>query len=223
MLVVPPVIDVAGRVVRGDVRRKPVRCRLRKHGAGSGGRAMRRRVAVTLTVLLTIGSSSPQAYLKLGAMVNGRVIDATWNQCRSVISFPIAPAGGVSAIDLRGAVERATATWSRVESANVRFTFQGMTSAAAEGFDGQTTLGFIDRPDLDRVLGATSFLIDTTSGAIVEADIFFNSRFAFSVAPTASRIVSISSRSCCTSSATFSGWVIPPSARPNATPPAAAA
>ena len=33
------------------------------------------------------------------------------------------------------------------------------------------------------MLGATSFLIDTTTGAIVEADMFFNSRFAFSVAP----------------------------------------
>jgi hypothetical protein len=143
---------------------------------------MRRCVAVTLTLLLTIGSSSPLAYLKLGAMVNGRVIDATWNQVPIGYFISDRPGSGVSAIDLRGAVERAAATWSRVESANVRFTFQGMTSAAAEGFDGQTTLGFIDRPDLDRVLGATSFLIDTTSGAIAEADIFFNSRFAFSVA-----------------------------------------
>ena len=143
---------------------------------------MRQCVAVTLTVLLTIGSSSPLAYLKLGAMVNGRVIDATWNQVPIGYFISDRPGSGVSAIDLRGAVERAAATWSRVESANVRFTFQGMTSAAAEGFDGQTTLGFIDRPDLDRVLGATSFLIDTTSGAIAEADIFFNSRFAFSVA-----------------------------------------
>jgi hypothetical protein len=58
-----------------------------------------------------------------------------------------------------------------------------MTSAPAEGIDGLTTFGFIDRPDLDRVLGATSFLIDTTTGEIAEADIFFNNRFAFSVAP----------------------------------------
>ena len=58
-----------------------------------------------------------------------------------------------------------------------------MTTAPAEGIDARTTLGFVDRPDLDRVLGATSFLIDTASGAIAEADIFFNSRFAFSVSP----------------------------------------
>ncbi len=141
-----------------------------------------RCVAVILAILLTLGSSSPLAYLKLGAMVNGRVIDATWKQQPIGYFVSDRPGNGVTAVDLLGAVDRAAATWSRVGSANVRFAFQGMTSAAAEGVDGRTTLGFIDRPDLDRVLGSTSFMIDTTSGAIAEADIFFNTRFAFSVA-----------------------------------------
>jgi hypothetical protein len=144
---------------------------------------MTRCIAVTLTTLLTIGAASPQAYLKLGALVNGHVIDATWKEMPIGYFISDRSSNGVTAAELRGAIERAAATWSRVESASVRLTFQGMTSAAAEGFDGRTTFGFIDRPDLDRVLGATSFLIDTTSGAIVEADIFFNSRFVFSVAP----------------------------------------
>lgn len=143
---------------------------------------MTRSVAITLALLLTLGSSSPLAYLKLGAMLNGRVIDATWR--RQPIGYFISdrPGNGITAFDLLGAVDRAAATWSRVESASVRFAFQGMTSAPAEGFDGKTTFGFIDRPDLDRVLGATSFMIDTASGEIAEADIFFNSRFMFSVA-----------------------------------------
>lgn len=135
-----------------------------------------------VAVLLTAGSTSPLAYLKLGAMVNGRVIDATWKQLPVGYFISDRPGNGVSANDLTGAAGRAAATWSRVESANVRFSFQGMTSAAAEGIDGRTVLGFVDRPDLDRVLGATSFLIDTTTGEIAEADVFFNSRFAFSVA-----------------------------------------
>ena len=143
---------------------------------------MTRCRAVTLIVLLTIGSSSPQAYLKLGAVINGRVIDATWKQQPIGYFISDRPGSGVTAAELRGAVQRAADTWSGVESANLQFAFQGMTSAPAEGFDARTTIGFIDRPDLDRVLGSTSFLIDTTSGAIVEADIFFNSRFAFSVA-----------------------------------------
>jgi hypothetical protein len=144
---------------------------------------MTRFVALTLALLLTAGSSSPLAYLKLGALLNGRVIDATWRQ-QPIGYFVSDRAGsGISSTELLGAIERATATWSRVESAQVSFSFKGMTSAPAEGIDGKTTLGFIDRPDLDRVLGATSFLIDTATGEIAEADIFFNSRFAFSVSP----------------------------------------
>lgn len=143
---------------------------------------MTRSLAATLALVLTLGSSSPLAYLKLGAMVNGRVIDATWRQQPIGYFISERPGNGVTAAELLGAVDRAASTWSRVGSANVRFNFQGMTSAPAEGVDGRTTIGFIDRPDLDRVLGSTSFMIDTTSGAIAEADIFFNSRFAFSVA-----------------------------------------
>jgi hypothetical protein len=144
---------------------------------------MSRLIAATVALLLTLGSASSLAYLKLGAMVNGRVIDATWHQQPIGYYISDRPGSGVTAADLRGAVERATATWSTTGSATVRFEFQGMTTAPAEGTDGRNTIGFLDRPDLDRVLGATSFMIDTVTGSIYEADIFFNTRFAFSVAP----------------------------------------
>ena len=144
---------------------------------------MIRGLALTLGFVAALGSSSALAYLKLGAVVNGHVVDATWKQLPIGYFISDRPGNGVTPMDLQAASERATATWSGVESATVRFAFQGMTSAPAEGIDGKTTFGFIDRPDLDRVLGATSFLIDTTTGEIAEADIFFNSRFAFSVAP----------------------------------------
>ena len=142
-----------------------------------------KRCFAIVVLLLTVGAPSPDAYLKLGALVNGRVVDATWQ--RQPIGYFISdrPGNGATPADLRGAVERAATTWSRVDSANVQFSFQGMTSAEAEGADGRTVLGFIDRPDLDRVLGATSFTIDVLTGEIAEADIFFNTRFAFSVAP----------------------------------------
>jgi Matrixin/Carboxypeptidase regulatory-like domain len=144
---------------------------------------MSRGLALTVALVLTLGSSSALAYLKLGAILNGRVIDATWKQQPIGYFISDRQGNGVTAMDLLAASQRATATWSGVESAALRFAFQGMTSAPAEGIDGKTTFGFIDRPDLDRVLAATSFLIDTTTGEIAEADIFFNSRFAFSVAP----------------------------------------
>lgn len=144
---------------------------------------MSRIAAIAAALSLTIGSSSSEAYLKLGAVVNGRVLDATWHQ--QPIGFFISnrDAGGVTASDLRGAVERAAATWSAVSAANVRLSFQGMTNAPAEGVDGLNTIGFLNRPDLDRVLGSTSFMVDTVTGSIYEADIFFNSSFLFSVSP----------------------------------------
>jgi hypothetical protein len=144
---------------------------------------MMRLAAITVAIVLTIGSSTPLAYLKLGATLNGKVVDATWHQ--QPIGFFISDrdGGGVTSSELRGAVERAAATWSAVSAAQVRLSYQGMTTAPAEGTDGRNTIGFLDRPDLDRVLGATSFMIDAQTGAIFEADIFFNTTFAFSVAP----------------------------------------
>lgn len=143
---------------------------------------MTRLVAITIAMVASLGSASPLAYLKLGATLNGKVIDATWHQ--QPIGYFIADRNGpgVSAAELRGAVDRAAATWSNAGGAMVRLSYQGMTSAPAEGTDGRNTIGFLDRPDLDRVLGATSFMIDATTGAIYEADIFFNTRFVFSVA-----------------------------------------
>src|SRR5687768_3688226 len=142
---------------------------------------MMRLFSVTMVLTMLVASAPAQAYLKLGALINGDVIDVTW---RGPVRYFVAERGasGVSAAELRGAVERAAATWSQVDSALVRFEFQGMTSAVPDVVDGRTTIGFVDRPDLEQVLGATSFMIDTTNGAIVESDIFFNSRFAWSVA-----------------------------------------
>jgi hypothetical protein len=142
---------------------------------------MRHAIRCLLVALLVAGAGSPVgAYLKLGASIDGRIIDVTW---RGPVSYFVseAAAPGISANDLRGAVQRAAATWQGVSSATVRFEYQGMTAALPGMVDGRTTLGFLDQPDLDRVLGATSFLIDTTTGDIVEADVFFNSAFAWSV------------------------------------------
>ncbi|HET9702930.1 MAG TPA: carboxypeptidase-like regulatory domain-containing protein [Vicinamibacterales bacterium] len=137
------------------------------------------RLALVMAVVVT--ETPAAAYLKLGTMLNGQVVDVTWQQ-QPIRYFVSDYAGnGVSAADLRGALARAAATWSGVDSATVRFEFQGMTAALPEVVDGRTTIGFLDRPDLDQVLGVTSFLLDSTTGAIVEADVFFNSRFVWSV------------------------------------------
>ena len=143
---------------------------------------MKRFAALLALVMAVLVTETPAAaYLKLGTMLNGQVVDVTWQQ-QPIRYFVSDYAGnGVSAADLRGALARAAATWSGVDSATVRFEFQGMTAALPEVVDGRTTIGFLDRPDLDQVLGVTSFLLDSTTGAIVEADVFFNSRFVWSV------------------------------------------
>lgn len=145
---------------------------------------MRAFAAITIAIIVSLGSSSPQAYLKLGATLNGKIIDATWHQQPIGYFISDRNGSGITAAELRGAVDRAAATWSNAGGAMVRLTYQGMTSAPAEGTDGRNTIGFLDRPDLDRVLGATSFMIDATTGSIYEADIFLNSAFLFSVSAT---------------------------------------
>jgi hypothetical protein len=84
--------------------------------------------------------------------------------------------------DFQAAVGRAFAQWQAVPSSSIAYQFGGLTSALPGDEDGLSTLGFRNRPDLDRVLASTSFLIDSVSGAMLESDIFFNSSFAWSTA-----------------------------------------
>lgn len=143
-----------------------------------------RRHALLAAVLAAVAvSASPvSAYLKLGTRVDTRTVTLQWEQ------FPIryyvtnSAGGGVSATQLRDAVTRAFAKWDAVETADSTSEFVGFTNARPNDDDGLTVIGFEDRPDQDRTLGATSFLIDTLSGEIVEAEIFLNSSFDWSVA-----------------------------------------
>jgi hypothetical protein len=89
---------------------------------------------------------------------------------------------GVSPSDFQAALQRAFATWQDVPTASVAFQFVGFTSAEPFEDDGRTVLGFQHQPDEERVLGATSFIVDVVSGEIVESDVFFNSAFDWSTA-----------------------------------------
>ena len=123
------------------------------------------------------------AYLKFGFRIGSQTVDVKWatSPIRYFVNERDIP--GVAAADMRGAVARAAATWQALPGTTLRFEDQGFTAASPVGLDGRNTLGFLDRPDLDRVLGATSLLIDSATGALLEADIFFNTRFTWSVAP----------------------------------------
>jgi hypothetical protein len=68
------------------------------------------------------------------------------------------------------------------DSAAIRFQFAGFTGAAPFEDDDRSVLGFENAPELERVLGATGFVLDALTGEIVESDIFFNSAFDWSTA-----------------------------------------
>ena len=143
---------------------------------------MRRRVALLACVLCVIVfAPRAEAYLKLGTRANGRLITLQWR------TFPIRyfitnrGVPGVSAPQLETTVGRAFSTWNSVEGVSLSSNFAGFTSASPLDDDSVSVIGFVSRPDLDRVLGSTSFTFDVVTGEVVESDIFFNSSFAWSV------------------------------------------
>ena len=144
---------------------------------------MKRLAAILFAILLVTSATTPVfAYLKLGARVSGRTVTLKWSQMPIRYFVTDRGAGGVSSTQFQQAVSRAFATWDGVSRAQISSTFAGFTLSNPSQGDGATVIGFQNRPDLDRTLGATSFLIDMSNGSIVEADVFLNAAFPWSVA-----------------------------------------
>ncbi len=146
-------------------------------------RLQSRAAAIALLLVALAGTHDTRAYLKTGTMVDGQSVPARWQQMP--VEYEVSEAGvdGVSAGQLRDAVGAAFSSWQAVTTASVRAAFGGFTSASPLDEDGLSTMGFVPRPDMERTLAATSYLVDTETGAIVESDVFFNAAFAWSVAP----------------------------------------
>jgi hypothetical protein len=144
---------------------------------------MRRHLVCLLVALIVAGVTTPaEAYLKLGGRAGGRTVTLRWGSMPVEYFVTDRSGGGVSASQLQQAVARGFASWDGVETALVSSEFMGFTAATPVSGDGRTTIGFVNRPDLDRVLGATTFFIDDVSGEVIESDIFLNSLFDWSVA-----------------------------------------
>ena len=142
-----------------------------------------RRAAVAALVA-TVLVSHTSAYLKFGTQVDARTVTLQWPNLPIRYFVTDRGAPGVDASQFRAAVDRAFATWQDLPSSTVRFEFVGFTGANPFDEEGMTTIGFEDRPDLERVLGATSILLDEETGAIVEAGILINTNFPWSVSPS---------------------------------------
>jgi hypothetical protein len=149
---------------------------------GKGSLLVRACLPAVIAFLVLFGGVA-DGYLKYGVRVGDRILTLRWHQLPVRYFVHQRSVPGVSAEDLREAVGRAFDTWERVPTARIGFEFAGFTTARPFDDDGMSTVGFLDRPELERVLGATSFIIDVVTGEIVESDIFFNATFPWSVAP----------------------------------------
>jgi hypothetical protein len=145
---------------------------------------MKRRVLPPVVALLLFAFTVPAfGYLKLGIRTNDRTVTLRWTDLPVRYHVTNRAAPGVTPQDFQTAMERAFATWNGVETAETSSEFVGFTQAPPAIGDSLNVLGFASRPDLERVLGATSFIVDVTTGAILESNIFFNTIFSWSVAP----------------------------------------
>lgn len=143
---------------------------------------MRRLVAFGMAVAMAAVYQVPTfAYLKFGIKVGTRTVSVKWTQMPIRYFITDRGTAGVTSTQLQQAVQAAFTTWDAVTTAQVSSQFVGFTLASPTSGDGVTTIGFQNRPDLDRALGATSFMFDSVTGAIVESDILFNTAFPWSV------------------------------------------
>ena len=143
------------------------------------GRA--RRLLLALLIVAPLATPA-HAYLKFGVDVGGRVVPVRWAPGPIRYFVTEREFGGITAQAFSDAVGRAAATWMRTPGLPVSFSAQGLTRSQPLDTDGRSTFGFLDRPDQERVLGATSFLLDAATGQILESDIYFNTRFRWSTA-----------------------------------------
>jgi hypothetical protein len=141
-----------------------------------------RRALTLLVMIVSLTAQPAQAYLHLTSSTGSKQTPLKWNQARVRWFATDRGVAGVTAAQFQTAVAAGFATWEAVPTASVAFQFVGFTSARPFDDDGISTFGFDAQPDLDRVLGATSFVVDTLTGEIVESDVFFNSIFTWSTA-----------------------------------------
>ena len=138
--------------------------------------------ASALAIVAGFLSQPVLAYLKIGTRAQNRTLSLRWQNFP--IRYYVTDQGvpGVSATDFQGAVSRGFGTWNAVETANTSSQFAGFTQARPFADDGMVVIGYLSRPELERTLAATNFLIDVTDGEIVESDIFFNTTFPWTTA-----------------------------------------
>lgn len=138
-----------------------------------------RRLLLLLVIVAAVGARA-QAYSHFGTGVG--TVRVHWDP--PLVRWFATNRGvpGVTANEFQAALQRAFQTWQDVPTATLEFSFAGLTSLEPFEDDDLSVVGFQAHPEMDRVLGATTFVYDETNGELIEADIFFNSAFEWSTA-----------------------------------------
>ena len=138
---------------------------------------MTRVLAIGVIAAAALAGATAHAYLKIGTEVGGTIVGIRWasQPIRYFVKNRDVP--GVSAPEFANAVARAFASWSAVPTAGIRAEFAGFVDAEPSADDNTSVIGFQPHPELERVLGTTSFTLDNITGEILESDIFLNSSF----------------------------------------------
>ena len=141
------------------------------------------RVTFGAVVLCLVLSPVAGAYLKFGSQVGNQVVGLQWSSFPVRYSITNRNVPGVTAAQLQGTVANGFNTWGGPDNVDISGQFLSFTNLEPVDTDSQTVIGFQSRPDLDRTLGQTSWVIDDNTGQIIASDIFLNSIFQWSVAP----------------------------------------
>ena len=140
------------------------------------------RIVAIVLIAILLAPHDAAAYLHFTFSSRGQTVSLKWAPTPVRWFATDRGAAGVSASAFQAAVARAFATWEAVPTASVSFQFAGFTRAAPFEDDDVSVLGFENEPAMERVLGATGFVVDTLTGEILESDVFFNSAFPWSTA-----------------------------------------
>jgi hypothetical protein len=142
---------------------------------------MRRAALLTAASVLT-ATAVAHGYLKIGNEAGDRIVPVKWSDLPVRYAVKNRDVPGVSALELQAAAGRAFDTWTAVGEVTLSSSFIGLTNSEPFVEDDVSVIGFQSRPDLDRTLGATTFRVDTVNGRVLEADIFLNAAFDWSIA-----------------------------------------
>jgi hypothetical protein len=146
---------------------------------------MRRGLLVRFgaTLLFVIaGLQTGEAYLRISNVVGDQRVPVTWAERPVDYFVSDRSVGGVSVVAFEAALQRATSSWASAPGSAINFRYLGRTAAQPLELDGRNTVGFLTRADLEGVVGLTATLTDVISGELIEADMFLNAAYDWSVA-----------------------------------------